>query len=118
MRSGRPTLSIVLTALERQELEMICRRAKAPQAEALRARVILACADGLNNIQVCKKTGLCPHTVGRLRKRFYQSRLEGILDLPRSGPLMDRQTSALAFALHPNPQQLAQPSGAILRQNH
>jgi transposase len=47
--------------------------------------VILACADGLNNVQVCKKTGLCPHTAGRLRKRFYQSCLEGIFDLPRSG---------------------------------
>jgi transposase len=85
MRTGRPTLPIVLTAEERQQLEALCRRPKAPQAEALRARVILACADGLNNTQVGKKTGLCPHTVGRLRKRFYQSRLEGISDLPRSG---------------------------------
>jgi len=85
MRTGRPTLPIVLTVEERQQLEAICRRSKAPQAEALRARVILACADGLNNTQVCKKTGLCPHTVGRLRKRFYHSRVEGIFDLPRSG---------------------------------
>lgn len=85
MRTGRPTLPIVLTSTEREQLEAICRRSKAPQAEAVRARVILACADGLNNGQVCKKTGLCPHTVGRLRKRFYQARLEGIFDLPRSG---------------------------------
>src|SRR4030095_3413414 len=85
MRTGRPTFPIVLTTEERHHLEAIRRRAKAPQAEALRARVILACANGLNNTQVCKKTGLCPHTVGRLRKRFHQSRVEGIFDLPRSG---------------------------------
>lgn len=85
MRTGRPTLPIVLTLEERQQLETICRRAKAPQAEALRARVVLACADGLNNTQVCQKTGLCPHTVGRLRQRFYETRVTGIFDLPRSG---------------------------------
>jgi transposase len=85
MRTGRPTVPIVLATQERQALEAICRRSKAPQAEAVRARVILACADGLNNGQVGKKTGLCPHTVGRLRQRFDQSRLEGIFDLPRSG---------------------------------
>lgn len=85
MRTGRPTVPIVLTHEERQQLETICRRSKAPQVEALRARVILACAQGLNNTQVCNQTGLCPHTVGRLRKRFHQSRVEGIFDLPRSG---------------------------------
>ena len=85
MRTGRPTLPIVLTPEERQQLKAICRRSKAPQAEAVRARVILACADGLNNSQVCQRTGLCPHTVGRLRKRFYQVRLAGIFDLPRPG---------------------------------
>jgi transposase len=85
MRTGRPTLPIVLTPQERQELEAICRRSKAPQAEASRARVILGCAAGLNNGQVCEKTGLCPHTVGRLRKRFYEARVAGVFDLPRSG---------------------------------
>jgi len=85
MRTGRPTVAIILTTHERQALEALCRRSKTPQAEALRARVILACAEGLNNGQVCQKIGLCPHTVGRLRQRFYQARVEGIFDLPRSG---------------------------------
>jgi len=85
MPKGRPTPSIVLTPEEREQLQAICRRTKAPQAEAMRARVILACAEGLNNCQVSQKAGLCPHTVGRLRQRFYESRLQGIFDLPRSG---------------------------------
>src|SRR5271155_4578582 len=78
MRTGRPTLSIVLTTEEREQLEAIGRRAKAPQAEARRARVILGFAEGLNNKQVCAKTGLCAHTVGRLRKRFHTARLAGL----------------------------------------
>jgi len=45
----------------------------------------LAGADGLNNSQISRKVGLCPHTVGRLRKRFHETRLRGIFDLPRSG---------------------------------
>jgi transposase len=85
MRTDRPTLSIVLTPGEREQLEAIGRRAKAPHAEARRARVILGFAEGLNNKQVCAKTGLCAHAVGRLRKRFYTARLAGLFDLPRSG---------------------------------
>jgi transposase len=85
MPIGRPTVPITLTEEEKIQLAAICRRSKTPQAEARRARVILACAEGLNNDQVAEKTGFCPHTVGKLRKRFSQSRLRGLFDLPRSG---------------------------------
>ena len=85
MRTGRPTVSIVLTVQEREQLLALCRRAKAPQAEARRAQVILGCAEGLNNEQISRRVGLCPHTVGRLRQRFSRVRLSGIFDLPRRG---------------------------------
>lgn len=85
MPIGRPTVPITLTEEEKSQLTAICRRSKTPQAEARRARVILACAEGLNNDQVAGKTGFCAHTVGKLRKRFSQSRLRGLFDLPRSG---------------------------------
>jgi len=85
MRTGRPTCLIVLTTEEREQLEAICRRTKAPQSEATRARVILDLADGLNNQQACVRAGWCAQTVGTLRQRFYQTRLQGLFDLPRSG---------------------------------
>jgi transposase len=85
MRTGRPTSPIILTTAEREQLEAICRRTKAPQNEAARARVILNLADGMNNKQACAKAGLCAQTVGTLRRRFNQLRLEGLFDLPRSG---------------------------------
>jgi transposase len=85
MRTGRPTFPILLTTEEREQLEAICRRTKAPQNEATRARVILNLADGMNNQQACAKAGWCAQTVGTLRRRFYRVRLEGLFDLPRSG---------------------------------
>jgi transposase len=39
----------------------------------------------MNNQQACAKAGLCAQTVGTLRRRFYQVRLKGLFDLPRSG---------------------------------
>jgi transposase len=39
----------------------------------------------MNNQQACVKVGWCAQTVGTLRRRFYQVRLEGLCDLPRSG---------------------------------
>lgn len=85
MRTGRPTWPVTLSPEERAQLEAICRRTKAPQNEAARARVILDLADGLNNQQACARAGWCAQTVGTLRRRFYQVRLQGLFDLPRSG---------------------------------
>ena len=85
MRTGRPTPPIILTTKERARLETICRRTKTPQNEATRARVILNLAEGMNNKAACAKARLCAQTVGRLRRRFNQVRLEGLFDLPRSG---------------------------------
>jgi len=85
MRTGRPTLAIALTAEERQQLEALCRQTKAAQGHARRARAILAFAAGINNDQISRKMDLCPHTVGRLRRRFHEGRMQAIFDLPRSG---------------------------------
>ena len=85
MPSGRPTLPIVLTAQEQQVLTALSRRPKTPQGQARRAQAILLFGQGLNNQQVSRKVGFCEPTVGKLRKRFYHTRLEGVFDLPRSG---------------------------------
>jgi hypothetical protein len=47
MPIGRPVSSIVLTEDERLKLEELSRRRKTSQALALRARIILACAQGM-----------------------------------------------------------------------
>ncbi len=49
MRTGRPKPALMLSAEQREQLDGLTRRRSTAQALALRARIILACADGGNN---------------------------------------------------------------------
>ena len=51
MRGPRPP-AIALTEVERQELQRLTKHHTTPQQLALRALLILAAADGINNAQV------------------------------------------------------------------
>jgi transposase len=85
MRTGRPKAELVLTEEERAQLVAYARRSKTAQHLALRARIVLACADKLDNQTVARKLGTRPATVGKWRGRFVRERLEGLLDEPRPG---------------------------------
>src|SRR5688500_13593106 len=52
---------------------------------ARRARVVLACAEGLDNRSVAKKLRCSRGMVGKWRSRFLKTRLEGLYDEPRPG---------------------------------
>jgi len=54
---------------------------------ARRARVVLACAEGLDNQAVAKKLRCSKGMVCKWRSRFLQARLEGLYDEPRPGAL-------------------------------
>jgi len=84
-RTGRPKAELILSGEERETLERWTRRATSAHALAQRSRMILECADGLDNQQVAAKLG-CHHvTVGKWRNRFIGMRLDGLCDEPRSG---------------------------------
>jgi transposase len=85
MRTGRPKAALVVTAEQRERLESLVRRRTTAQALALRARIILSCADGGDNTQVARRLGVYRQTVGRWRRRFIQSGVDGLLDEPRPG---------------------------------
>src|SRR3954453_10554436 len=84
-RTGRPKAELVLTELERAELERFARRPKTAQALALRSRIVLACAAGATNAAVAGEFGVTEQMVGKWRKRFVERRLAGLLDEPRPG---------------------------------
>lgn len=61
------------------------RAATSPQRDALRARIVLACAEGGTAASVAGRVGVHPRTVERWRKRYLQDGLAGLQDRPRPG---------------------------------
>jgi transposase len=84
-RPGRPKAGLVLTGAERDQLTRWARRAKTSQALALRARIVLACAEGSDNKAVAAELRVGEHMVARWRGRFTRQRLDGLGDEPRPG---------------------------------
>ena len=84
-KGGRPKSPLILTDDERQKLQIWARRPKSTQRLATRARIVLACAEGLDNAAVAQRLHVNRTTVGKWRQRFLTDRLEGLADEPRPG---------------------------------
>jgi transposase len=84
-RTGRPKAGLTLTEAERGQLLGWSRRSKSAQSLALRSKIILRCADGLDNQTVAAQLGCSTATVGKWRRRFVEKRLDGLTDEPRPG---------------------------------
>src|SRR5258708_32896473 len=82
---GRCFGPLELDEVERRELTSLASRRSTAQGLALRARIILACAEGEQSKVVAAGLGIDPDTVGKWRRRFAEHRLEGLWDEPRSG---------------------------------
>jgi len=87
----RPLAPLHITNEERSELRGWARRPTTAQAMALRARIVLRCAAGGSNQDVAEDLGVNRITVGKWRRRFVESGLDGLVDAPRPG--VERQIS-------------------------
>jgi transposase len=95
MPIGRPKTPLTLNDEERRTLLGWAKRPTSAQRLALRARIVLACAEGRSNTEVAATLKITLPTVGKWRQRFIEDRLEGLVDEPRPGAPRTLQDSQI-----------------------
>jgi LuxR family maltose regulon positive regulatory protein len=93
----RVAAEVVLTAREREELAVLANSAATSPRLALRVRIVLLAAQGMQNKDIADELGMGRAQVARWRERYVQWRLPGIENsLPRGAPPVKVDLARLA----------------------
>ena len=114
---------LTVSGEDREVLERWLRRSKTSQSLAMRARIVLAAAEGKSNSAVAGELALHVSTVRKWRRRYRELGPDGLLDEPRPGvprTITDDQVEAVIVrtletmperATHWSTRSMAQVSG-------
>ncbi len=83
--ANRPAPALMLCDGDREELVRLTRSTAGRAGLALRARIVLAAADGNANERIAKQVGVSKVSVLKWRERYQGKGLAGLEDQPRSG---------------------------------
>ena len=76
---------IQLSDAEKSELQRQARKYTSPYYSVIRAKMVLLAAQGLPNDQIAESLSVPRQIVSKWRKRFFEERLAGLVDEPRTG---------------------------------
>jgi transposase len=98
---NHPAPPLTISELERASLQALLRAGTTEQRLAMRARVVLAAADGIANERIATELRVHKMTVLLWRGRFERDRLAGLADAHRPGrqPTYDRTARDRVIAL-------------------
>jgi hypothetical protein len=77
--------SVLLSGVERRELESQARQYTSPYYSVVRAKIVLLAADRLSNEEIGARLSVPRQIVSNWRKRFFDQRTAGLHDEPRTG---------------------------------
>lgn len=81
----RSPYTILLSSAERKHLERLAAQYTSPYFEVVRAKIVLYAAAGMENQQIADRLDLPRQVASKWRKRFFERRLDGLVDEPRPG---------------------------------
>ena len=85
MPRGRQLPPLVLTSEQHEQLTALSQSTSMPYGLVQRARIVLACAQGLTNSAVAERLHASPSAVGKWRRRFVERGVQGLHDELRPG---------------------------------
>ena len=91
---SRPAVPVTLTSEDREKLEGWVTRGRTEQRLGLRARIVLAAAQGEGSLSIAKRERVRPATISKWRQRFALLGVEGLVDKSGRGrkPRYDKTT--------------------------
>jgi transposase len=81
----RSPFVVRLSSGDRAVLEERAGSRTGSHVSVVRARIVLLAADGMQNVDIAARVGVCVDVASRWRKRFCEEGIAGLVDRPRSG---------------------------------